>query len=238
MKTLNLLYKTQIDINDAIHIRIPTVGEVLDDEDGYYGLVQVLTAMPIDMMVQLDDIGIDFSKIDDYELFIMLFGGLRSQDTSMVFGDLDLSKFEPAKNEQNGQVVLIDREHDIVIDKLIHDKIATVLRRLHHLEKDIRKPGNDEAKRYMIEKARVKQRRERNRSHESQIESLIVAMVNTEQFKYNFEEVRGLSIYSFNESVRQIIKKVAYDNKMHGVYAGTVSVKDLNKDELNWLNNK
>lgn len=238
MKTLNLLYKTQFDVNEDIHIMIPTVGEVIDNEDDYYGAVSALTAMPIDMMVQLNDIGIDFSKIDDYELFLLLFGGLKTQDTSMVFGDLDLSKFEPAMNEKNGQVVLIDREHDIIIDKLTHDRIATVLRRLHHIEKDIRKPGNEEAKEYMIEKARKKQQRNKKRTQESQLESLIVAMVNAEQFKYDFESVRRLSIYAFNESVRQIIKKVDYDNKMHGIYAGTISVKDLNKDELNWLNNK
>ena len=238
MKTLNLLYKTQFDVNEDIHIMIPTVGEVIDNEDDYYGAVSALTAMPIDMMVQLNDIGIDFSKIDDYKLFLLLFGGLKTQDTSMVFGDLDLSKFEPAMNEKNGQVVLIDREHDIIIDKLTHDRIATVLRRLHHIEKDIRKPGNEEAKEYMIEKARKKQQRNKKRTQESQLESLIVAMVNTEQFKYDFDGVRRLSIYAFNESVRQIIKKVDYDNKMHGIYAGTISVKDLNKDELNWLNNK
>lgn len=238
MNTLNLLYKTQFDINDDIHIMIPTVGDVIDNEDDYYGIVSALTAMPIDMMVQLDDVGIDFSEIDEYELFLLLFGGLKTQDTSMVFGSLDLSKFEPAINEQSGQVVLVDREHDIVIDKLMHNRIANTLRRLHHLEKDIRKPGNDEAKKYMIEKARKKQQRNKNRSQESQLESLIVAMVNAEQFKYDFEGVRRLSIYCFNESVRQIIKKVDYDNKMHGIYAGTISVKDLNKDELNWLNNK
>lgn len=238
MKTLNLLYKTQIDVNDSIHIMIPTVGEVVDNEDEYYGVVSALTAMPIDMMVQLDDMGIDFSVINEYELFLMLFGGLKEQDTSLVFGTLDLSKFAPALNEQNGQVVLVDREHDIVIDRLIHNRIATILRNLHHIEKDIHKPGNEEGKRYMIEKARKKQKRDRNRTQESQLESLIVAMVNAEQFKYDFDTVRDLSIYRFNESVRQIIKKVDYDNKMHGIYAGTISVKDLKTDELNWLNNK
>lgn len=238
MKTLNLLYKTQVDINDAIHIMIPTVGEVIDNEDEYYGIVSALTAMPIDMMVQLDDAGIDFSKINDYELFLLLFGGLKNNNTSIVFGDLDLSKFEPAANEENGQIVLIDRKNDIVIDRVVQNKIATVLRRLHHIEKDNRTPGNEEARKYMIEKARKKQNRNKNRTQESQLESLIVAMVNTEQFKYDFESVKQLSIYCFNESVRQIIKKVDYDNKMHGIYAGTISVKDLNKDDLNWLNNK
>ena len=49
---------------------------------------------------------------------------------------------------------------------------------------------------------------------------------------------RELSIYQFNESVRQIIKKIDYDNKMHGIYAGTVSAKDLSQDDWNWLTHK
>ena len=78
----------------------------------------------------------------------------------------------------------------------------------------------------------------KNVKEDSQLESLIIAMVSTEQFKYNFEEVKKLTIYQFNESVRQIIKKVEYDNRMHGIYSGTINAKDLNKDDLNWLTHK
>lgn len=81
-------------------------------------------------------------------------------------------------------------------------------------------------------------RRRKNRMTGSQLEDLIVALVNTEQFHYGFEGTRELSIYQFNESVRQVIKKIDYDNKMRGVYAGTVSAKDLSQDDFNWLSHK
>ena len=77
MATRNLLYKKSYAINDFISIMIPTVGEILDCEDEYYGLVAMLTAMPIDMMVQLDDAGIDFTSINEYELFLLLFRTLQ-----------------------------------------------------------------------------------------------------------------------------------------------------------------
>ena len=238
MPTQNLLYKKQYPINDSISIVIPSVGQILDNEDGYYGLVSILTATPVDLMVQLDDAGIDFTSINEYELFLLMFDGLKSQNTSLVFGDLDLSKFKMAVNEQNGNIVLIDEEHDITIDRVIHSQIAGVLRKIHHLEKNRRKPANIEAKEYMLKRARDKMKRHRNRKEASQLESLIIAMVNTEQYKYDFEGTRELSIYQFNESVRQVIKKVDYDNRMYGVYAGTVNVKDLSQDDLNWLTHK
>lgn len=238
MPTNNLLFKRQYPINDSIKIVIPTVGEILDNEDAYYGLVFSITAMPIDLMVQLDDMGIDFSTINEYELFLLMFQSLKLLDTSLVFGDLDLSKFEIAISKQNGNVILVDEQSGIVIDRAIYDKIATALRQIHHLEKNKKKPANKEAKEYLIKRARDKLRRAKSQHSSSQLESLIIAMVNTEQYKYNFLETRDLTIYQFNESVRQVINKIDYDNRMHGVYAGTVDVSKLSQKEMTWLINK
>ena len=233
-----LLYQRHIPINDDVSIYVPTVGEVLDNEANYYSLVAIFSAMPIDFMVQLDDAGIDFTTINEYELFLLLFPGLKTQDTHLILGDLDLSKFEMGVNEQNGDVALINRESGVIIDRAIHSQIADNIRKLHHFEKDIRKPANEEAKKFLIKRARDKLRRKKSRKEDSQLETLIVAMVNTEQFKYNYETVRDITIYQFNESVRQIVSKVDYEHRMHGVYAGTVSVKDLSQDDLTWLSHK
>ncbi len=238
MATINLLYQKEYVINDFIKIPIPKVGEILECEDAYYGLVALLTAMPIDMMVQLDDIGIDFTAINEYDLFLLLFSTLQERDTSLIFGELNLKSFKTAVNEQNGNIVLLDTKTGAMIDRAIHARIANALRAIHHLERNRRKPANGEAKEYMLRRAREKMRRMKNRSTRSQLEDLIVALVNTEQFHYGFEGTRELSIYQFNESVRQVVKKVDYDNKMRGVYAGTVSAKDLSQDDFNWLSHK
>jgi hypothetical protein len=188
--------------------------------------------------VQLDDMGVDFTTINDYELFLILFGTIREMDTKLIFGDLDLKRFELAKHIESGMPVIYDEADDIVIDRVVQTKIATTLREIHHLEKDVRKPGNQEAKEYLLERARKKLKRRKRRKEKSQLQQLIVAMVNTEQFKYDFRGVRDLTIYQFNESVRQIQHKIDYDNKMHGIYAGTVDPKKINQDDLNWLIHK
>ena len=238
MATLNLLYKKEYAINQYINVLIPTVGEILECEDEYYGLVSMLTAMPIDMLDQLVDIGVDFTSINEWELFLLLFGTLKERDTKLVFGDLDLKSFQPAINGQNNNVILVNKETGVRIDRALHGQIASTLRKIHHLERNNRKPANGEAKEYMLRRARDKMRRQNKRLSDSQLEELIVALVNTEQFHYGFEGIRELSIYQFNESVRQVIKKIDYDNKMHGIYAGTVSAKDLSQDDLNWLTHK
>lgn len=238
MAIQNLLYKTCYPVNNYINIRIPSVGEVVDDESNYYGLVSVLTAMPIDMMVQLSDIGVDFTTINDYDLFLIMFNSIKSQDTSLIFGNLDLTKLRFDMNQDNNTVVLVDETNKIIIDRAIHGQIASALRSIHHLEKNIRKPANPEAQAFMIERARKKMRRLQNSRSASHIETLITAMVNTEQYKYDFQTTRDLTIYQFNECVRQVVKKIDYDNRMIGVYAGTVNAKELSQDDLNWLAHK
>lgn len=156
MATRNFLYKSEIVINDFISIQVPKVGEILDDnEDTYYNMVQLLTAMPIDMCVALDDIGIDFSKINDYELFLLMFNVFKQCDTRLIFGDFDLSPFELAVKESTGKVVLLDPNTEREIDRAVQVNIAETLRKLHHLEKNNRKPGNEEARKYMIKCAKT-----------------------------------------------------------------------------------
>lgn len=235
MGIINLLYKHEYPVTDKIKIMIPTVGEVIDNEEAYYELVSALTSVPYDVMVQLDDAGIDFTKIEEYDLFILLFNSIKNSDTHLIFGDLDTSRFETAVSTRTEQLILYDEKDDIVIDQGIHQQIAATLRKINHLEKTLKKAGNKEARDYLIKRERTKQKRRRARQSFSQLEQLITALVNTEQFKYNYETVRNMTLYQFNESLHQIMNKVDYDNLMHGVYAGTVKISDISQDKLNWL---
>ena len=238
MATRNLLFKSEIVINDFVSIRIPTVGEIIENEDSYYNLVHLLTAMPVDLMVLLDDVGTDFSTINDYDLFIMLFGVIKQCDTKLIFGDLELSPFEFAVDEDTGRPVMLDPKTERKFDRALQVNIAETLRKIHNIEKNTRKPGNEEARKFMIERARKKMNRSRRRKHDSQLEGLIVAMVNTEQFKYDFAGTLELTIYQFNESVRQVTHKQNYSNLMFGIYSGSIDPKTINQDDLNWLKHK
>ena len=230
------MYKKSVSVTNKISLNIPTVGEVIDHEDDYYSLVLLFTSMPIDMMVQLDDVGIDFTTIDDYELFLILFQGMGGVDASLLFGDMDMSKFELATSENTGDIVLINTEDDIVIDRGVYGEIAELLRKINHLEKNIKKPANEDAKKFMISRARKKLKR--NKKAGSMLDDLIISMVNTEQYKYNYEQTRDISIYQFNESVNQIIQKIDYDNQMIGIYTGNIDAKEMSQDQLNWLTHK
>lgn len=233
-----LLYKNEYAISDKIKIIIPKVRDLIKDEASYYSNITLITATPYDMMVQLDDIGIDFTKIDDFELFCAIFNQLAESDTSLIFGDLNLANFIPARINGSDEIILYDEINDITIDKTIYSQICEVLRLIHGYKRVNKRPANEEAKKFMIERARIKQKRERRKSKiktTTQLEDLIISLVNTAEFPYNYQSVLDLTIYQFNSSLYQIIDKVRFDNLMIGCYAGTIDTDKLSKDELSWI---
>lgn len=235
----SLLNATSVDIVPNLSIRIPTVGEILEDEDKYYEIVSSLTASPFQYMVQLDDMGIDYTKITDYQLFMMLFPMYAKSDLSLLFSDLDTSDFGIYINQEDNSQVIYSPNNNIIIDELIYNDLADTIRKINLFEKVKSKPGNESARKYLLEKERKKQKRNAKKPKEPYLEKLVIALVNTSEFPYNYETCMDLSIYKFNQSFKQIQQKITFDNTMIGVYAGTVDTSKMtNKDALSWISSK
>ena len=234
-----LLNATSVEIIPNLFLRIPTVGEILEDEDKYYGIVSSLTASPFQYMVQLDDMGIDYTQITDYQLFMMLFPMYAQSDLSLIFGDLDTSDFNVYINQDDDSQVIYSPSNNIVIDELVYNDLSDMIRKINLFEKVKSKPGNESARKYLLEKERKKQKRNAKKPRFPYLEKMVIALVNTSEFPYNYETCMDLSIYKFNQSLQQIQRKIAFDNTMVGVYAGTVDTSKMaDKDALSWIPNK
>lgn len=92
------------------HIRLhqATLGEICDyGEQEYYSMIYNLTATPQSLKVQLWDMGIDYTEITPYELFYQMLYRLYPQErTSILFGNLDLTKFQLMKRKDNESIFL------------------------------------------------------------------------------------------------------------------------------------
>ncbi len=232
----NLLKVNEYKVNDKISVHVPTVDEIFDFGDQkYYSTVQTLVATPFDLMVELDDIGIDYESITDYQLFVLMMESIaiNEDDTTIFFGNLNLKNFQEAVNPKNGEKVLWDKNNDIVIDQMIALEICNAIRKIHFWEAPVGRAGNAEAKRYLIER-KTKQRLAK-KPYKSFLESMIISLVNTEEFPYNYETVMGLSVYKLNASWRQIQKKKHWDQTMNGVYFGTVDKDKIDWEKISWL---
>lgn len=233
----SLLKLSSVEVVPNLTVRIPTVGEILEDEFHYYNIVSSLTAVPFQYMVQLDDMGIDYTAITEYELFSMLFLGYIQSDLSILFGDLDVSDFK--HQTIDNRMVIISNKNDIVIDEYVYNKLADTIRKINLFDKVNSKPGNEHMKKYLLEKERKKLKRNAKKPKEAYLEKLVVALVNNSDFPYDYESCMNLSIYNFNQSFKQIQHKITFDNTMLGIYSGTVDTsKMINKDALSWISTK
>lgn len=233
----NILYKTEYEINEYIKVAIPTIGEIINNNEVYCNIAEAIIATPYDMMNELDDIGVDFSTTTDWDLFCYQFKGLRKANIGCVLKGIDLNEYEAKINRENKELFFENNGTGTIIDRVVHGEICSVIREIMCLERPRnKKPANEEAKKYMIERARKKKKRIRAQPVESRLESRIISLVNAPEFPYNFETVLDVTIYQFNKSARQIVRRLEYENLMTGYFMGTVDIEKIDQKDLEWLN--
>ena len=232
----NLLYSDHIKVDDEITLTIPTVGEVIKSDGLYDAIVSTFTATPRDLMVELDDLGIDYNEIEEYDLFLMLSQSLKTMDTSILFGGLDFSKYNIAESP-TGEIILLNEDSGNYIDKFKYMYLCDTLCKVNFITRNNKKAGNQAAKSYLLQKERRKKKRAKRKAkkEENPLNGLIISLVNTAEFKYDYTTVLDLTIYQFNASLHQIIDKVNFDKLMIGVYAGTVDTKGMSSSRLSWI---
>ncbi len=232
----SFLNLSSVEILPNLSVRIPTVGEILKDEDTYFNLVYSLTATPFQYMVQLDDMGIDYTTITDYGLFKILFPIYAKSDLSILFGSLKTSDFDIYMDPKNNSEVVYSPQNKIEIDEFVYHDLSDVIRKINLLKKEKSKPGNESAKKYLLERERKKQKRNTKKPQEAYLEKMVIALTNNSEFPYNYDNCMDLSIYRFHQSFKQIQHKIAFDNTMFGIYSGAVDMSKLgDRDCLSWI---
>ena len=225
-------------INDKISIYIPTIGDIVEfGERNYYSVVHTLTCIPSDMKSQLDDLGINYMEISDFDLFMMLTRGLTKESTQLILGDLDLSKFEPCLNQENNEPVLYDRDNDIIIDKLIYMKMVGYIRKIHSIKPKVEKAANETTRKILIQLDRDKIRKAQKEPYKSQLKGLISAMMRYPGFKYKKNELKECGLYEFMDTIQGAQIYVSTTALLSGMYSGMVDTSKIDKKEFNWMRN-
>ena len=214
MQNTNLLLASDLPITETLSLRIPTVGEILDfGEDDYFGMAQAFSSVPYDAQLWLDDMGIDYQEISEFELFFLTLCGYRNKDLSLLFGPADLSHMEFGQ-KADGDKILFDSTQQLVIDELLQREIADGIRLIHGWKQ---------------------RKRSRNKPKTKYLEDLVVAMVNHHDFKYDYTGVRELNIYCFHRSVNQLLHGRNADALLQAVYNGKIDSSKLDEMALSFI---
>lgn len=230
-------------VSDYIKIHQLTLGEICDyGEQNYFSMIHSLTATPQSMKVQLWDMGIDYTTITAWELFYSILYKLHpTEKTSVIFGNLDLTKFQLMQREDDNSIFLYQSVEDkseikeIIIDESTYNIITDYLRQSHGIHEDKRIPANETTKIILIEDDREEMERNKNKEYHSQLKNLISSMINSNGFKYNHTEVWNMKINAFIDSVKRISKKNA-DLLLQSGYSGFgVNLKEIANSKLDWM---
>lgn len=230
-------------INKYITIYNPYVYEVSDfGEDLYNQVIHIFTRKPYDIAVELDDKGIDYQEITDWDLFYSTITAMPIEYTCILFGKIDFTEFIQYVNEENGLKVLVNKNNpDFRIDEVIYRQIVTYLRYMHFISEKVEYDvGNNMAKKFLIDRMRRKQKK-LLRDYElgkvkkqSNISNMIKYCVNNANFKYDYSSVMNIKLNLLYESYYHIVYGNERDAVISGIYHGTIdTTKMKDKSILN-----
>lgn len=220
-------------VNDYITITIPKVGEVVKyGERQYYSMIQTITAIPSEMKSQLWDAGLDWTQLEDFQLFMMLAPALSQDKTSIILGDLDLQAMRPFENKDNDTVFLANPETGVIIDELAFGKIHSYLCSAHNLNKKVEKAANEFTKKFMIEEDRQKIAHSAKQPYKSFLKPLISSVKC--RMGYTLDYVKNMGLCEFFDDLSRLQIIVNADALLQGSYSGMVDTSKIPKKNFDW----
>lgn len=222
-------------VNDQIKLKQPTIGDVVDyGESQYFSMIHTLSAIPSDVKSMLwDQMQLDWTKVEDFELFIMFSQTMTPDKTGIIFGDLDFSKMRPFRSKQNDEIVLADRDSGIIIDKLIYMRMVSFIRKLHNITPKPEKAKGKRAKQAMIDE----DRRNREFNKDKPFKSYLLPLISAVKVKqgYTKDYVRNMGLFEFFDDLGRMQVIDSADHLLNGMYCGMADLSKVDKKQFNWL---
>ena len=245
---LQMYYQIPYKVNDFITIYQPTIGEIMELGDTrFYASLHPFLCNPTSMRLKLWDDGLDWNKVSEFELFIILHPNMDFQALQLVFRDFDFSILKPMKHTDTNQISLDYVEEsesgDIISDIPIIDEdtytvISEYIRTMLNQHPKVEKAKGRATKEAIIEEDRMNLEFLKNKDdlNRSVLLPLISSMVNHPGFKYKKNELIDVGIVEFMDSVQRLQLYENVTALMSGVYSGMLDTSKINlSKELNWL---
>lgn len=214
----------------------PSIDKICDfGEESFTNTFRHLCIIPSDIKSVLWDSGIDYMKISDFELFIMVSRGISNKDTSLILGDINLSEMIPMKKSENDEIVLYNQQEDYYIDEKIYEEMISYIRAMFGFVPKVEKAGNKFTKKILIDEDRDKRKNIKETEFQSIIVPQIITLVNTEELNYNYKTIFNLTLYQLNKSLWQVYKKKEKCALLQGRMSGFIDTSKIKPKDLQWM---
>lgn len=233
---LSMYFGDDYKVNERITVHQPTIGEIVEwGEQRYFSMINSLCSIPSDMKSFLYDNGIDWQEISDFEFFMIMCKPYTVEETSIILGDIDLSKMGLYVDNTTGESVLYNQEIGLSIDEDTFNKMIGYIRKFNNIIPVVEKAINERTKLALIELERQKINENKNKHFTSFLKPLISSALNNSGFKYKKNELREVGLYEFMDSIQRLQIIISTTALMHGMYSGNVDVSKIKKKEFNWM---
>lgn len=232
---------------DGVYFKHPKIGEILEVGESFYNSsINIFTLKPSDLMVNLYDIGMDYRKVSNYELFILLCGStIEKHENSISFNkNSEVSKSlswltgidDFHLGYENNDFFLFSDIKKYKIDKSKYNLIRKYYMDMtFRTEKEKYNPGNEKTFKFLINEERKKQKKMLKNNNKSELANQISSIVWSSGIK--FKDVEDLYLYQLYDGLNRINKIKNFDNIYFGYYSGNIQSSDFKriKDEINWM---
>ena len=234
-----------IDIEDAVGIvtvYAPQMKFIIETgQKKFNETLNIFTTNTTAYKLLLWENGIDWCELKDFELFCMLYKNINHDVSSLLFGNLDFSKFELRNkklDEEHEVLTLWNEEQQVEINEEVYQHFHQYICTAMNIQPEEKFTFDKTMKEWFInaERQKIHNAEALKKENESfSIQPLISACVNHPGFKYKPMELRHVNICEFYDSVKRL---QIYENTtalLKGSYSGMIDSSKIDKDQFNFM---
>lgn len=231
-------------INDKITIHQPSIQDFIDadSESDIYNVITPFTANTTAYRLQLWDMGIDWNKLSNLELFSILIKTINSKYSELIFGKIDFSSFELYKKKSKGEEVLTlyNPNMDLEIDEEIRTKMCRYIQYMFSsFPPEEEFTSSKTLKQDLINKDRQKQIQRKKELSEHGSEQSLLSMLsfylNHPGCKYKKNELRDVGYFEFMYNIQRLQIYESTHALFGGMYSGFIDLSKINRKEFNFM---
>lgn len=237
-------YVIPSEVANDITIYEPTIGDILTfGEKKFYSSLNVFVTNPTSNRVMLWDNGLDWNKLSDFDLFLLLYKSLKEDSTRLLFGDIDFQKFQLCKTTSEGETeedvegsyILYNQEQNYLIDEKVYNTMSAYLRTMFNIFPKVEKAKGKTTKEWMIMEDRQEMERNKDKEYKSNLLPLISSCVNHPGFKYKTSELKEVHIMEFMDSVQRLQVYESTTALLQGRFSGMIDTSKIDDKEFNFM---